>query len=268
MAEALVHAQTPPKFVRVYHDAKTKRAFVGTVWLKDVPGALAAAAGALASTGVNLVGSSSSTVNGTGYAEWGFFAEVDNEGLTRDSIIRRLRRIPQITRFELDEGKHGLVVDSIHYPLRFNTGQQGLIVSRSTFSRMLAHMREVFGSGGNVIAYQLGFSTGEEDAEELLSALGKQRVLENLSDLVKLYLALGWGIPRLFNLRLQPVQATLRISDSFECAGVRASRPNSHFLRGHLAGMVKAILDKNVECLEVRCSATGSDFCEFHLVEV
>jgi len=87
MAEALLHAQTPPKFVRVYRDAKTRRAFVRTVWLKDVPGALAAAAGALASTGVNLVGSSSSTSNGTGYAEWGFFAEVDNKRLTRERTI-------------------------------------------------------------------------------------------------------------------------------------------------------------------------------------
>jgi len=268
MAEALVQPETPPKFVRVYHDAKTKRAFVGTVWMKDVPGALAAAAGALASEGVNLVGSSSSTINGTGYAEWGFFAEVDNKRPTRESMIRSLQHIPQITRFELDEGKGGLVVDSIHYPLRFSTGQQGMIVSRTTFSEMLAHMREVFGSGGSVIAYQLGFSTGRKDAEELLSALGKQRVLDNFSDLVYLYLAQGWGIPRLVDLHPEPLQATLRITDSFECTGIRASHPNSHFLRGHLAGMVKAILDKNVECLEIRCSATGNDFCEFHLVEV
>jgi predicted hydrocarbon binding protein len=143
----------------------------------------------------------------------------------------------------------------------------GMVVSRSTFSEMLSYMREVYGSGGNVIAYQLGFSTGKRDADELIRVLGKERVLENLPGLMNIYLAQGWGVAELVDLAPDPFQAIVRLSDSFECAGVRAVRSNSHFLRGHLAGAAKTFFDKNVECIEVRCSATGNDFCEFHCVE-
>jgi predicted hydrocarbon binding protein len=268
MAERLVQANTPPKIVRVYHDAGQKRAFVGTVWLKDVPGALAAAAAGIAGVGVNLVSSSSSNLNGTGLAEWGFFAEVDDRNLTLERICEVIRKIPQVSRFELQEGYGGLVVDSIHYPLKFSTGQQGMIVSRGTFSGMLTHMREVYGTGGSVIAYQLGFSTGKKDANELLRVIGTERVLQNIASLTNVYLAQGWGVPELVKLSIEPLDADIRITDSFECANLRSSRPNSHFLRGHLAGLANVLFEKNVECTEVKCAAMGNDYCEFHCIEV
>jgi len=268
MAEQAIGLEKSPKIVRVYHDAKSKRALVATVWLKDVPGALAAAASALASAGVNLASSSTSKLNGSGTAEWGFFAEVEDERLTHESLSLALGNTPQVLKFEFEEGNHGVVVDDFHYPLRFSSGQQGMIVSRGTFSGMLAHMREVFGSGGTVIAYELGLSTGKQDGEELVRALGMERVRENLPRLLNLYLAQGWGVPELTSLNLEPLHVTVRFGDSFECTGVRSFRPNSHFMRGHLAGLAKVLFNKNVECMEVKCLATGNDYCEFRCVEV
>jgi predicted hydrocarbon binding protein len=260
--------ETPPKIVRVYHDAKSKRALVGTVWLRDVPGALAAAASTLASLGINLVSSSTSNVNGTGLAEWGFFAEVEDKKIVQDKMSQAMKNTPQVVRVEFDEGNDGVVVDRFHYPLRFSSGQQGMMVSRATFSGMLTNLREVFGTGGNVIAYQLGYSTGKQDADELIGALGKERVLMNLPSLLNLYLAQGWGVPELVDLSLEPLRSTVRLHDNFECAELKSFRPSSHFIRGHLAGLAKGFFDKSVECTEVKCMAMANDYCEFNSVEM
>lgn len=268
MAERLLNEGTPPKIVRVYHAAKANRVLIGSIWLKDVPGALASAAAALAALGVNLVASSTSAVNGTGYAEWGFFAETSERILTREALTEAFQKTPQVLKFEFEVGPDGVVFDDFHYPLRFSSGEQGMIVGRSTFSGMLTHIREVFGSGGSVIAYQLGYSTGEKDAQEMIAALGEEKVVSNLPRSLNLYLAQGWGIPEVVETSIDPLSLTVRFTDNFECVGLRASRPNSHFMRGLLAGLMKALFNKNVECMELKCLATGDDFCLFRCVEI
>ncbi|MBI3860121.1 MAG: hypothetical protein HY296_07835 [Thaumarchaeota archaeon] len=66
---------------------------------------------------------------------------------------------------------------------------------------------------------------------------------------------------------MEPLRATIRIHDNFECTYLRAVSPNSHYIRGHLVGLAKVIFGKRVEIEETKCSAMGTSYCEFAAVE-
>ncbi len=61
-----------------YHFNPKKKVYVGSVVLKDVPGALAGVATALGDQGINLISSESANIKGTKTSTWGFFAEADS----------------------------------------------------------------------------------------------------------------------------------------------------------------------------------------------
>jgi len=60
------------------------------------------------------------------------------------------------------------------------------------------------------------------------------------------------------------MRIVLRLYDSFECEAFRCSdRPASQFIRGHISGLISALLNSNIRVIETKCIAKGDDFCEF-----
>lgn len=92
--------------------------------------------------------------------------------------------------------------------------------------------------------------------------LGEDRAATSLADLVFLYAAQGWGWPELVDLSLDPLKATIRIYDNFECSYTKSATPNSNYLRGHLVGLGSGISGKKVNCVEKKCIAKGDAYCE------
>jgi hypothetical protein len=60
--------------------------------------ALADAATCLGRLGVNLVGSSTSSIESSGLAEWGFFAEINDQSISIDRVNDALREVPHVIR--------------------------------------------------------------------------------------------------------------------------------------------------------------------------
>lgn len=271
--EPTVADELASKEVMVYYHAANRRVFQGSVWLRNIPGALAGASAELARSGVNLVATSSSNISNTNLAEWAFFAEAGEgwAGLKKTQEV--LEGCPGVVKSVLKEGNEGMVVDDLHYPLRLSTGEPAMVMSRKNFRDMFNRMRTVFGSGGRAIIYELGLASGIEDYAHFARILGSNNLQRRVPDLVSLYTAHGWGRvgsvghPR-SGFSLRPFRGTVRLYDSFECTGVRATAPNSDFLRGHLEGFAQTLTGETIKCEETKCVSTGAAYCQFECHEV
>lgn len=260
------------KEVMVYYHAAGRRVFQGSVWLRNVPGALAGASAELARSGANLVATSSSNIPNTDLAEWAFFAEAGDDwaGLKRTQEVLEGR--PDVVKSVLKEGNEGMIIDNLHYPLRLTTGEPAMIVDRKTFRDMFDRILSVFGSGGRVIIYELGLASGLENNKHFVRVLGREGVGRRVPDLVDLYTAYGWGrVESAGDSRggfsLHPFRGTVKVYDSFECTGIKSKTSNSDFLRGHIEGFAQALAGKQIECEETRCVSTGDAYCQFEASE-
>ncbi|MBI3840372.1 MAG: hypothetical protein HY297_00190 [Thaumarchaeota archaeon] len=256
----------PKEFMR-YHFSPKNRVFVGSLTLKNVPGALAGVAGILAKEKVNLVASESANVRDTDTSAWGFFAEVGDKAIDANKLRGLIGGAPSVVGVELTEGIDGVVVDKYHFPLYFSSGEKAMVISRRNLVEMFSRIRKIFGSGADLIIYEMGTATGENDAKELQALMGDDVVARNITELVFLYAAQGWGMPELVDLSLEPLKATLRIHDNFECAYTKSGSVNSQYIRGHLVGLGKGVFGKMVTCEEVKCLAAGDPYCEFMAAE-
>jgi predicted hydrocarbon binding protein len=53
------------------------------------------------------------------------------------------------------------------------------------------------------------------------------------------------------------------MSNNFECEGQQSDKPNSQFIRGHIAGLFSNMLNEDLDCRETKCMALGDPYCEF-----
>jgi predicted hydrocarbon binding protein len=256
-------AELPPKEIMGYHFSPNKPVYVGSVVLRNVPGALAGVAVALGRERVNLIQTASANIEGTETSVWGFFAEAEDSKVDMPRIKSLIEGAPNVVKAELVEGTDGVVIDKFHYPLIFNVGEKAMILRRRDLVDMFTRIKKLFGTGANVIIYEMGVAAGESDAKQLKSVLGEDRLIRNILEMVFLYSAQGWGVPEVVDLKLDPLEATIRIHDNFECSYHRSASPNSHYVRGHIVGLGAEIFGKRVACEEQKCTAKGDPYCEF-----
>jgi len=267
-AKPTVDDNLATKEVMVYYHAANRRVFQGSVWIRNVPGALAGASAELARSGANLVATSSSNISNTDLAQWAFFAEAGDGWAGLEKTQEMLEGSPGVVRSVLKEGIDGMVVDDLHYPLRLITGEPAMVMSRKTFRDMLDRLLAVFGSGGRAIIYELGLASGIEDYKHFVRIFGNKDLIRRIPDLVSLYTAYGWGRAEkaggtrpAFSVR--PFRGIVRLYDSFECSGISAKTPNSDFLRGHLEGFAQTLTGETIKCKETKCISTGDAYCQF-----
>jgi predicted hydrocarbon binding protein len=251
------------KDVNVFLHVPSAKFLQIVVELKNVPGALQDLLGVLRNLNINVLTSFTSVDAGAETGVWSGFAE--GAGRTASE----LKRAVSTSRFVVDsivtESKEGVLVDAIHFPLTFNTGDRAIMMRSMYITRMLAAVRKQFGSGGDVIVYEEGRSYGKDVASYYLDLLGKYFVRSNLPYVLKLYQALGWF--RLDDAVQSKRDSTITISTGgcFECEGVTSPRPYSQFVRGHLGGAISVFLGEELRCEESKCTAKGDKSCEFLL---
>jgi predicted hydrocarbon binding protein len=267
MAEESQLAGLAPKEIHAYHFMPNRHVFLGSVKLRDVPGALASASAVVAEMGLNLIETNSQGDPNTEIAEWSFFAESDNGHPSPEAVEKALKSTSAILDCRVRGAEDRVMVDTLHYPLMVSSGAPGILIRKEVFANMLKFMVETFGTGGKALAFQLGKAAGEKDGKDLINEIGEERILENLPELVNLYTAQGWGVPELIELSFAPLKAVIRMDDCFECTARNSMVPASNFIRGHLAGLGKAFFDKEVECTETKCVARGDSYCQFEAVE-
>jgi predicted hydrocarbon binding protein len=247
-----------------YHYNPKKKVFLVSIEIRNDPNALASIASILSDSGITALGGFTSMNQETQRGLWGFFAETE-----KDVKAARLKQLIESSPFVISsnvvEGNEGIVVDTIHFPLKLNSGETMILVRREIFSDMFNRLGEIFGTGGETIVFEEGEATGESDAKRLIQVFGKDLAQQSVPELSNLYLTLGWGRPELVRFNAIPFSATMRLYDSFECTGQKSTKPHSHFIRGHMTGLITVLFQKKVECIETKCVALGDLFCEFNI---
>ena len=96
----------------------------------------------------------------------------------------------------------------------------------------------------------------------------KQRALETLGKVINRVFTAMMKINREGNLSLEDVDVenvrfTLSFNDCVECAGIKTGLGICYYHAGTFAGIVAALLSKDMDGIEINCHATGGDACVF-----
>lgn len=251
------------KDVNIYLHHPSEKFFQVAVELRNVPGALHGLLGVVSEMNLNVLSSFSSVDPFGKTGVWSAF--VKDSDHTTSELKRRISASKYVLDSVVMESNDGFLVDNIHFPLAFNTGDRAVMMGAGYIARMLAAVRKEFGSGGDVIVYNEGRSYGKDVGAYYNNELGVEFVRSNLLSVLKLYQALGWFKIEEMERNQGGRSAVLRVSECFECEGKTSPKPYSHFVRGHLGGSLSAYLGEDLECEETKCIAVGSRFCEFSL---
>lgn len=251
------------KDVNVYLFDPAKRYFHVVIELENVSGALKAVLDVVHGLNLNVLGSFSSVDTAAKVGVWSGFIE---DGIqTGPDLKRKLSASPYVHDIMVVESDKGFLVDGVHFPVAFNTGERAVMMEARALKNMLESVTEQFGSGGNVILYQEGRSYGGDVGSKYLARLGGDFITSNMGEALKLYQALGWF--RVSKVAEGAGQGPLVIQaeENFECMGAQSKVPHSHFVRGHLEGVVSTWKGAPMECKETSCIAKGDKCCEFAL---
>ena len=231
--------------------------------LKNVPGALAKVADKMAKHGINILSGHTTALPGEELGYVTFFADLTGLDIDMSAFLEQLRSMDVVENVVMLEPEiPGLIVDVAHFPLRF-LGQDVVIIDLVMVGSMFSRLYEVFETGASVILYEMGYRAGRTTAEEIMRY--GLRGLEALRAIMAFGIARGWCVPELVEWDEEAPRLVMRLWDNFECKPVagKKDRPNSHLMRGIIAGLLEVLTGKKVKVKEVKCVAKGDDYCEF-----
>jgi len=244
-----------------------KNYFLINLEIRNRLGDVAAVSRILAEASIEIL-TGSFTRGGAGKpGSWQVFVQPLNGNTSSDDLKRLLFSCPDVVGCQIKESREGLLVDSVTFPIKISSGQRAMIIRNDVWNSMLKKTREKFGSGGDVIIYEQGNMAGRITGKELLGALGKEFLTQQLDQVVAMYQALGWGKAKIVTFVHSPLELVMRMWESAECMGQKSEKPTGHFIRGHVVGVVEEMFGFECKCAEISCLAKGNQYCEFVLEE-
>lgn len=153
------------------------------------------------------------------------------------------------------------------FPLTVN-GERAVLVTSEVLKWLITGIRARFGSAGEAMQYYMGFDVGfnlgrmHMDIGRSLRLKGPIEVLEKVT--APLFACMGYGIMRVMRARLQEPYVQIGVARCFECElAPKGTRPYSQLVRGYMAGLVTALLGRQMRAYEVLCIAKGDEICVF-----
>jgi predicted hydrocarbon binding protein len=152
--------------------------------------------------------------------------------------------------YEIDQAK-GIIVNK-------RLADRAFILGLEPWTSLIKQLSRTFGSGAEVILFDIGKSYGLSAAEEeKKTGIDQQLTINFLS---RNAMISGWG--KIEVSRNSPNHLTVKVQDCVFCAGIKdpsEKRVPCFFLRGVISGFTSVIVGPN-ETSENHC---GEDFCEF-----
>jgi len=167
-----------------------------------------------------------------------------------------------VSGVEVKAGVEGFLADSLNFPLTWNTGERAVLMRVEGLRAMLSAVLAADPTNGEQDIYNQGFSFGKASWQDLLKIF-RPRTKEGLGELMGIYSAAGWGKPELVELDMTHRKAKVRMTEGFECLDMTTGKPESHFIRGHIAGVMSAYFGTDLSATETKCTSAGNDYCEF-----
>lgn len=249
------------KEVTTYLFESRKNFYHIVVMLKNKPGAMAGVASLIAKARINVLSGFMSVESGGRHGTLSVFAEAKT--LDADQIKKLVSSSPYAVEVAAKESVEGFISDTFHFPVISSSAKRIILMRQRSFAKMLRGIRETFGSGGEVIQYREGYEIGEALGEEFTHILPKYFKDEHLDQILSLYGAFGWAKTEIVRNDVSTLRILIRMRDSMECVEAKSAEPYSHFIRGHLCGMLTSIFGTDLKCSETKCVAVGDQYCEY-----
>jgi predicted hydrocarbon binding protein len=252
------------KDVMVYRYDPKKRYFIVTMHLENKPGALGNLANLLGIRGVNILEGFFGGMSYGSKANVSFFLESTNLQLDEGWLKDFLAASVYVSDVEVKTGIEGFLCDSINFPITWNTGDRAVLMRVEGLRAMLDAVKSSDQFAGEASIYAQGFAHGKASWENVFG-VHRPKTKEALAEMLKIYVATGWGRLELSEVNPAHKTARVKLTDGFECVGVSTGKPESHFISGHLAGAFSAYFGGDVKAVEKKCMAKGDSYCEFEI---
>ncbi len=191
------------------------------------------------------------------------FADFTNVNVKVEDFVRELESAINSEVYYSKSPVKGFMADELAFPIYIFPEIRSIILHEKGVQGMIKGLYEKLGDTAAVFLYHMAYSGGWFLGEYFSKKLGL-RGRDLLVETLKFYQASGWGRVELVEYKPLLMRIVLRLYDSFECEAFRCSdRPASQFIRGHISGLISALLNSNIRVIETKCIAKGDDFCEF-----
>lgn len=164
--------------------------------------------------------------------------------------------------------KKGLITDSYSFPQLF-INERVIVFRKSGYAALIKKMREDYGEGFKAVQYHIGFNYGYDAFKNI-----KEKYGSDIDELLKIGAEysriVGFGIIEVVSYSNN--RAALRVYNNFECElFIGSNKPQSHFMRGILAGWFAGLWDldiKKIDVKETNCISMGDPYCEFIITRI
>ena len=228
------------------------------------PGQLRKALEVIAKYGINILNISAYSLPEWKKAPVFIFADLTNLKINIDDFKKELERVIKGRVYIKKAPCKGFMMDEFAFPLYVFPGIRSLIISEVDFKAMIKGIYDKLGDLASMFLFHLAFAGGMSLAKYLSEKL-KLKGKELLKEIIKIYQAGGWCKVELVEYDVELLNIVLRLYNCIECKIFKGSgKPSSHFIRGHLSGIVSELLKIKVKFIESKCIAKGDPYCEFY----
>jgi hypothetical protein len=218
---------------------------------------------ALSPMGIRIISANVSCPDGR-VGTWNVFLDSEDYSITGEALRPKLEAVAAFQDVRIAGGAE-FIVDELYFPILMSTTRaRVMLMTQESFQRMLDSMSQMFGSGASVIAFKEGSAQGSRYAAGLRTLI-RGDIRRFVGELAKLYSATGVGRCEFVVMDLVNLHFVVRMTNNIECEGKHSDKPNSQWIRGHLAGGASAAFDAQLDCIETKCIALGDPYCEFEL---
>ena len=255
---------TRDKDVMIFHYDPKKKVYLVSLHLENEPGALGNLADMLAVRGMNILEGFFGGMSSEPKATISFFVETANQRMDESWLKEFIESSAYASDVEVRPGVDGFVTDSVNFPLTWNTGDRAVLMQTNSLRKMFDAVMAADPGEGERVIYDQGFSYARATYERLF-LIYRPKSRAGLAEMLKIYSATGWGRLELSGLDPEHRRAKLKLEEGFECTGMTTGRPESNFIRGHLAGALSTYFESQVKAVETRCISKGDSYCEFEI---
>jgi predicted hydrocarbon binding protein len=253
-----------PKSLMVVRRSPEKRYFLVSLKLSEEPGSLSQVSKTLAVRDLNVLEGYTCPVSKSGNAVWSFIVESKNPRMDTKFLKELLGNTGFVDEMEIKESDHGLIIDSVNFPVKVGEDTRAIIFVADYVSKAFKAVSDRFGADGAEVIYQMGFVVGQE-RQGLLFPEPVEDPRKLLEASLELAAATGMGRASLKEYNTLMPMFKISLEDSFECLGRSSDRPVSNFMRGLFGGTLAAVFEGDFHCREVHCIARGDKNCFFEV---
>lgn len=249
------------KDVMIYHYEPKKKVYLVSLHLENRPGALGNLGDLMALRGMNILEGHFGGMSYEPKATLSFFVETTNQMMDAEWLKDYIESSVFASDVVVKSAVDGYVVDSVDFPLTWNTGDRAVLMRIPGIKVMLSTMMAANPQNASAMVYDAGFNYGKAAWEDLMGTY-HPKTKESLANMLTVYNATGWGRTELTHVDPPRASARIKMYDGFECVSP-AVGDGSNFIRGHLAGALSVYFGRDVKGSEKKCMSKGEDHCEF-----